>query len=763
MSARFLVGVAVVTVGLLVCGWHGRGVPAEQHAAVQASLAELTTLEHELKQHLLATREGVLNRYDPLVHAEGELVRTVALLRRQLLAGGHAELAAQAEALAEQVGVRGGELESFKSENAILRNSVTYLPAALRGLEPLRELDPSLYAEAERVAAVALSYNASPLPEIATQLREELRRAEAREVSLDDDLRLDRQLFLRHAGRVIEGHELMRPTLGRLLSTEVSDAIAEVATRYHRAHVASEVVARRARGAAAVLVVALLGLLGVLARQLRGLYATLERRVHERTESLLAKTTALEEADREMRRILDNVREGLVSVTVDGELGSEHSATLERWLGPAPASGRFVDWIGASNPRAGEWFDVGWMGLEDGLLPPEVVLDQLPSRVTLGDRVVGVSFTPVWDGETLDRVLVICTDLTAEIEQERLETEQRETLRIFQAWAGDRTGFTQFLEEADDIVAALTPEQSRTVVKRLVHTLKGNAAIYGLERTADCCHQAESLMEDGTPVTDEFVAPILAVWEETRARIEPFLDSGTDLANVTYDDLQNLATAIGANTPRGVLREVVDSWALESAEARLERLAAHTQRIAERLGKDIDVAVDAGGIHLDSEPLASFWSAFVHVLRNAVDHGIESADRREESGKPRRGRVTLSAEVVEGSLRVSVTDDGRGIDWGRIAEKADALGLAHETEDDLVAALFVDGMTSCEEVTETSGRGVGMAVIRAETQALGGWIDVASAPHRGTRFTFVIPDVRCVQAPPLEQWLPERGSATAAP
>jgi len=126
-------------------------------------------------------------------------------------------------------------------------------------------------------------------------------------------------------------------------------------------------------------------------------------------------------------------------------------------------------------------------------------------------------------------------------------------------------------------------------------------------------------------------------------------------------------------------------------------------------------------------------------VRNAVDHGIEPREERLAGGKPENGKLSLSALLEGQVLVIELQDDGRGIAWERIRDKARSLGLPHMTREDLCEAIFADGVSTAERVSDVSGRGVGMAAIRAATQALGGSIAIESTPRQGTTFRFEFP------------------------
>ncbi len=129
----------------------------------------------------------------------------------------------------------------------------------------------------------------------------------------------------------------------------------------------------------------------------------------------------------------------------------------------------------------------------------------------------------------------------------------------------------------------------------------------------------------------------------------------------------------------------------------------------------------------------------VHLVGNSVDHGFEAADQRLAAGKPSQPRLRLGAYLRRHGLVLEIEDDGRGIDWQAIRRSAMRRGLPVETEPELTAALFAPGVTSREEVTTTSGRGVGLAAVQARVHELAGTITVSSRSAAGTCWKLSFP------------------------
>jgi two-component system chemotaxis sensor kinase CheA len=211
-----------------------------------------------------------------------------------------------------------------------------------------------------------------------------------------------------------------------------------------------------------------------------------------------------------------------------------------------------------------------------------------------------------------------------------------------------------------------------------------------------------------------------------------------DTVEVDRIELDDLVAALKQGAPANDINDTLNDWLREPVHRRLERLGRQACALARRLNKpEPQIVIDGHGVRLDAGPWSSFWSSMVHIIRNAIDHGIESPQQRALVGKREAGTLWLTAERKAGQIWISVRDDGGGIDWERVRVKATAAKLPAATEKDLVEALFSDGVSTRENVTDTSGRGVGLSAIKQAVRDLGGRIDVESTLGKGTVFNFV--------------------------
>jgi two-component system, chemotaxis family, sensor kinase CheA len=201
---------------------------------------------------------------------------------------------------------------------------------------------------------------------------------------------------------------------------------------------------------------------------------------------------------------------------------------------------------------------------------------------------------------------------------------------------------------------------------------------------------------------------------------------------------QNLGNLISQLQDEIMTSRMVPVWQVFDRFPRMVRDAARS------LGKQVDFQVEGKEIELDRSMLDEIGDPIVHLLRNAVDHGIESPEKRQAAGKSAIGRLRLSALRDRSSVVIKVSDDGRGIDREKVLRRAKELGLveatrAELTDDELVRFISRSGFSTAEKVTDISGRGVGIDAVQARVRALGGSLDVRTTPGSGTTITARLP------------------------
>jgi two-component system chemotaxis sensor kinase CheA len=469
------------------------------------------------------------------------------------------------------------------------------------------------------------------------------------------------------------------------------------------------------------------------------------RQHRENLEQLVEqRTLALQRRNEAMRLVLDNVEQGLATIKPDGSIAPERSRAFNDWFSDVPGSS-FSAVLAQQDHNLQEWLQVGWEQVVEACLPLELAVAQMPKQVNVGGRHYALDYKAILERDELNGVLLVVSDVTAKIESDARDAEQREVLGMVERLMRDRAGFIEFFQECDALMTGIVSGASGDlpVVMRALHTIKGNCAIFGVNSVAQAAHEVETrALEAKSLPSPADLEQLDAAWRAVAERLRDLVgDEDEPIVEVAYDELDELVNAALAYAPHAQIAALLQRLKFERAVVRLRRVADQATALGQRLGKaPIQVEVQAGSeVRFPTERWAAFWSNFIHVVRNAVDHGIEPRQERVASGKQESGKLSLSAALHEQALIIEIRDDGRGIAWERIRDKARSLGLPVATQKDLNTAIYADGVSTAESVSDISGRGVGMAAMRDATQALGGTITIESTPRQGTTFRFQFP------------------------
>lgn len=464
-------------------------------------------------------------------------------------------------------------------------------------------------------------------------------------------------------------------------------------------------------------------------RELQRYSTSLELEVRNRTADLHA--------------ILDNVDSGFLLVDADMVVQPGHSRSCSALLGASELAGKVLTRLLGASSATEAWLRLAVAQAFADELPEDVALAQIPARHAVGNRTLRLVPRVIRDCGRVVRLLITLNDATA------LESAQREsrTNQMLVGILAQREAFDLFVDDARaEIASARASLLEQPLLRRVVHTLKGNSASWGIESIVDVCHRVEEsellVATDIDSVDDAFAA---------------FFKQHDKVLNVAWrQDATYGHYAVGEAQlieldeivrDGGEQRDHLASWkeklVLKRATDVVGPLPSFMERLAARLDKAVDFELKGGETLIDARRLRPLVAVLPHLLRNAVDHGIELADER--GAKPARARVTLEVSERDDAWCFAVSDDGRGIDT--VALKARAVhmavlgGMATKQLDraQLLQLIFVDGLSTAPVANEVSGRGTGMSAILAVVERLGGRVDVQSTDGEGTSITLTIP------------------------
>lgn len=474
------------------------------------------------------------------------------------------------------------------------------------------------------------------------------------------------------------------------------------------------------------------------------------REMNENLESLVEQRTAqLHARQKDMAEILANVPEAIVAVVPGLTLHEEHSACAPEILGVDAVPGADVMeavFAGAEldddrrDQVQGALLAIVGEDSVNHLINEHLLPDELSRVRPDGSRQhLELSWAPIEDpDETVGKMLLSVRDVT-ELRELRgaAEARSRELARIGQLIAVGVEAAPRLLSDGRRLVdraqsTRLDDAESVRELKRFAHTLKGEARTYGLGALAAGVHNLETACTAGDDAPEEVRLATEALAEEVTALTHVWTDKlGHDAnegARRTEDQrrIQRALTllASAANDAAHAARAELERVGRAPLAELLEDEIGAARRLAEERGKAAPtITVDGEAILLDRDGEGrELVRALGHVLRNAVDHGLEAPEARLAQGKPEAGTIRVTVSRAGDRLTVRVSDDGRGLDLAAIAEKA---GLEEGADPSEVAQqIFRSGLSTASQVDLVSGRGVGMDAVARMMTSLGGGAEV---------------------------------------
>lgn len=453
----------------------------------------------------------------------------------------------------------------------------------------------------------------------------------------------------------------------------------------------------------------------------------------------------------EMRNILDHVTFGFLLLGEDMNVADGYTNSCNVLLEhDAPLTGKSI--IELLSPQSPLSYELSFGQLYEDIMPEEVSLGQLPERFVMASgRALRVEPSVIRDAQgAVDRILLTISDVSA-LEAARRESDNN---RILVSILKAKPAFLAFLRECKSqlrLAHDALSKQDQATARRSLHTVKGNSASYDLSEVVRYVHEQEELVT----LTEESL-------EGTHEKLRAYLKANYDVLEIDYDDeaieryqvsdaqverLRQIVVEGGSLSPE--LRRWTAELVQKPAGELLGPVDEFVSRLASRLEKKVNFELNGAETLVDVETVRPAFRLLSHMLRNALDHGIEPSDARAD--KPENGHLALTIEANTKNYIVRLTDDGRGIDGQRLAEKAVTLGRISQAQADeldhkgRLQLAFLDGLSSAEQTTEISGRGVGMSAVKSEVEAAYGTVTLSSELGRGTEIEISIPKPELLQ------------------
>ncbi len=493
--------------------------------------------------------------------------------------------------------------------------------------------------------------------------------------------------------------------------------------------------------------------------------AKLHEEIHELNTNLEAR---IEEKTAKVTTLLNNAGQGFLTFDDKFIVDEEYSKECEKLIGQNIAA-KDISKLLFKDKDIRELFKESLNNAINEKLDIKrnAYISLLPSIIILNKKAVKLEYKILDDS----KIMLILTNITAQKKLEKKIKKEQEILKMIVAVVSESQTFYDIKAEYEAFIKTYkmmiedkkTPLHNISNMYRKIHTFKGSFSQLYMQDVVNFLHQLESdisLMQKETTNTNLDLIELLdsCDFNESLQRSisiikeilgDEFLESDTYL-KVDLEDISNLQEKIEYilnnfkhTTPecQDILCQV-QNLSNTKLQSMLHPFVTSSLQLAARLEKEIypfDIIGD--NKFVISDKLKPFIKSLVHVFRNSVDHGIETPDIRVELEKDEVGTISCSYEIKDDNLHIIISDDGAGIDIDKIKEilKSNGIDTSNLSTQDIYKYIFKDSFTTKDEVSQTSGRGVGMSAVKNELDKLNGEVKITSKKYVGTTIEFTVP------------------------
>ena len=448
----------------------------------------------------------------------------------------------------------------------------------------------------------------------------------------------------------------------------------------------------------------------------------------------------VEAKTRDIQIILKNVKSGFLLVNCHHLIQLGFTDSCHDLFGTAIKSEtKITKYLGMSD-RQQENFQLSLDQVFEDMLPPEITLRQVPKMFEINGKSLYMDGAAIRDdNDKVAFILFTIVDRSKQIQAEKIASTNQILVNVLQNKKAFRLLLVDFLK---DYNLGMSRKMDSGEIKSFLHTLKGNLQNFGLREIAQFVHRLEE-KDDINPQDWEQLKKMIFDYTENHSNLfglntnkldeEKFEVVGTNLSYMEAE-LEQMKDLPG-------MREKLKGWFTEIRAQPLSQIVSPfgqmVDKLANQLGKKVHFSVKGSDLRLPDGLTTDVIKNLIHLLRNAVDHGIECPQDRGQKSKT--GFIELSFAKKQDALVICIKDDGCGFDFQKIRTKAIQLGLItpedQATDDSLCRIALTTDLSTCDEVTDISGRGVGMKAVFDAVDKAGGTFEIQSHQGEGSQIT----------------------------
>jgi sensor domain CHASE-containing protein/signal transduction histidine kinase len=439
----------------------------------------------------------------------------------------------------------------------------------------------------------------------------------------------------------------------------------------------------------------------------------------------------------ELKLLLDNVHQGLIYFDEKGVIGREYSKASVDIFEMIPANLQLSDILHLDNAKTNSEVKV----LFGDALDFEDLIIVMTKAVNINNKIIELNYYPINDdNEKLSYVMMIATDVTEVKKLEQQSEEQKKINSTLIRILTKKTFFNEVLEDVENLQSDVN--DSEAYLRRL-HTLKGSFGFIFFDEMVFLCHSWEESLKKSLP--EHFSNVAQESLEDIKTKLSDFVDKYENILHtedkkeknisISFNSLQLLSQkAEVLNAPAELKNEIKKLFEKPIQEI-LGWMSEQFVKSAEVLGKEVGPIEWEEVETVNPELYKDLFKSLIHIVKNSADHGIEYPYERVKIGKPRNGQMKASLKCIGEFYELIISDDGAGVDIDELKTKASTLGLEiPRTDNEILDLIFSSGFSTKKTISENSGRGVGLNVVRYEAKKLGGNVIATSIFGKGVRF-----------------------------
>lgn len=467
----------------------------------------------------------------------------------------------------------------------------------------------------------------------------------------------------------------------------------------------------------------------------------------------------IEQKTKTIRNILDNVPAGLFVCEPDMKLRDGFSRSCEKLLNvpSEKLAGNTIPEIFKLNSKDSENYQVLFEQVIEDYTPEDMNIEQLPSKFQIGDTSISLSASAIRDKEgTVESVLYNAVDITNLVKAEKDIAVSNSLLKILQT----KTRYKYFLESTidyiDEMKISIKNGSNLEIVRRYLHTIKGNLGVFGLTEIYQMIHEIEGVEK----ITLSHIISLEKSLQDFLREHYSILGfeygkSSSDDIAISNHQLSSIEKAVSDQKDADKIRQkvipILENLKMKSVQTLLGPIDDFFLQLADRMEKSVNIQI-SGSECLIPEYLFEILNNLTHLFRNSLDHGIEKPSERQKAGKPYCGIIQVNFKEFDEYFSIVVSDDGGGINVEKlkneaISKKIISVESANKmSNEEAFQLVFNSGLTTSKVVTDVSGRGIGMSSVLDSLKRKKGTIKISSILGQGTTISIEVPKKNVIKS-----------------